>query len=49
VPLPDYLPSIDKKYFIDGWFLFCPESAVIELFLRFGGAAFIVFWRVFWR
>lgn len=24
-PPPVYLPSIDKKYFIDGWFLFCLE------------------------
>jgi len=27
---PDYLPSIDKKNFIDGWFLYCLKSWCIS-------------------
>jgi hypothetical protein len=34
-PPPDYLPSIDKNNFIDGWFLFLPKKHEIEGFKRF--------------
>jgi len=34
------MPSIDKKLFIGGWFLLCPESLVFKPFSRLRGVAF---------
>jgi len=39
-PPPDYLPSIDKKNFIGGWFLFCLEILILVDFMVLGFSFF---------